>query len=331
MRNSVLLTWSLVVIAAMVVVLQVGVDGPVVTPAAPQVASAQPQTSEGHLELMQREYWPALQRQATAGDPQAQWHYGFALLMGTFEEPKVTAGIRWMEKAAEQKHGRALNSLGEVYAAGELVPPDHLKAIGYFQAAWAAGEPLGILNLGILSEHGVGRSRDTVEAVRCYRLAADEGSPEALARLGTMYLEGDILPRDPEKAVAAFKSGADKGSADASFNLALCYLRGNALPKDKEKALVLAEQAWAQGGLPQGALLASDLLAETRGDHARALAYLKLFTAFSQEDDAEEQATDRLVRWRGKLVAADVDKSTVLKDALILARARRQSKEIFGR
>ena len=139
------------------------------------------------------------------------------------------------------------------------------------------------------------------------------------------------MPRDPEKAVAAFKSGADKGSADASFNLALCYLRGTALPKDKEKALVLAEQAWAQGGLPEGALMASDLLAELRGDHARALAYLKLFIAFSKEDDAQEQATDRLDRWREKLVAADVDKSTVLKEALFLARARRRSKEIFGR
>ena len=332
-------------IAAMVVVLQVSVDGPVMTPAAPpvlpsraesadgvaKVVAPEPSASAAYLAKMHEEFWPELQRKAATGNAEAQWHYGFALMKGTFEEPDVTAGLQWMEKAAAQKHGRALNSLGEVYTTGEFVPQDHLKAIGYFQAAWATGEPMGILNLGILSEYGEGRKQDNDEAVRCYRLAADKGSAAALTRLGAMYAEGDILPKDLKQAVACYRAGAEKGSADAWHNLSVMHRRGIVVPLDKEVALACAEKAWAAGSA-DGALMAADLLVELRQDYPRAMAYLTVYMARDRSPEAGEAGMQRLKSWDSELkTEVDDRKFREFLDALFLAEWRRRSKEIFGR
>jgi len=345
MRNSVLLAWSTVGIAAMVVVLQVSVDGPVAPPAEPQVlpsraesadavakvAAPEPSAAAAYLAKMHEEFWPELQRKAATGNAEAQWHYGFALMMGTFEEPDVTVGLQWMEKAAAQKHGRALNSLGEVYTTGEFVPLDHLKAIGYFQAAWATGEPMGILNLGILSEYGEGRKQDNDEAVRCYRLAAAKGSAAALTRLGAMYADGDILPKDLKQTVACYRAAAEKGSADAWHNLSVMHLRGIQVPLDKGEALACAEKAWAAGGA-DGALMAADLLVELRQDYPRAIAYLSVYAARNRSPEASEAGMQRLKSWEGELKTEDDDrKFREFLDALLLAEWRRRSKEIFGR
>ena len=330
-------------IAAMVVVLQVSVDGPVMTPAAPPVLPSRAESADGvakvaapdpaaaYLAKMHEEFWPELQRKAATGNAEAQWHYGFALMMGTFEEPDVTAGLQWMEKAAAQKHGRALNSLGEVYTTGEFVPLDHLKAIGYFQAAWATGEPMGILNLGILSEYGEGRKQDNDEAVRCYRLAAAKGSAAALTRLGAMYADGDILPKDLKQTVACYRAAAEKGSADAWHNLSVMHLRGIQVPLDKGEALACAEKAWAAGGA-DGALMAADLLVELRQDYPRAIAYLSVYAARNRSPEASEAGMQRLKSWEGELKTEDDDrKFREFLDALLLAEWRRRSKEIFGR
>jgi TPR repeat protein len=332
-------------IAAMVVVLQVSVDAPNVAPASPKVlpsraepamsvpsvVPAKAETAESYLLKMKQEYWPEQQRKAAAGDAEAQWQFGYTEMSGTFGKPDVEAGIRWMEKAAAQKHGRALNSLGEVYTTGEFVPQDHLKAIGYFQAAWATGEPMGILNLGILSEYGVGRLQDNAEAVRCYRLAADKGSAAALTRLGAMYSAGDILPKDLKETVACYRAAAAKGSADAWHNLSEMHRRGIVVPLDKEEALACAEKAWAAGGL-NNALLAADLLVELRGDYPRAMAYVSLYHNFNRSPEAREQAIQRAQAWDEKLkTEADRRKFLELEEAFFLAEWRRRSKEIFGR
>ena len=329
----------------MVVVLQVSVDGPVAPPAEPQVlpsraesadavakvAAPEPSAAAAYLAKMHEEFWPELQRKAATGNAEAQWHYGFALMMGTFEEPDVTAGLQWMEKAAAQKHGRALNSLGEVYTTGEFVPRDHLKAIGYFQAAWATGEPMGILNLGILSEYGEGRKQDNDEAVRCYRLAAAKGSAAALTRLGAMYADGDILPKDLKQTVACYRAAAEKGSADAWHNLSVMHLRGIQVPLDKGEALACAEKAWAAGGA-DGALMAADLLVELRQDYPRAIAYLSVYAARNRSPEASEAGMQRLKSWEGELKTEDDDrKFREFLDALLLAEWRRRSQDIFGR
>lgn len=329
----------------MVVVLQVSVDGPVAPPAEPQVlpsraesadalakvAAPEPTAAAAYLAKMHEEFWPELQRKAATGNAEAQWHYGFALMMGTFEEPDVTAGLQWMEKAAAQKHGRALNGLGEIYTTGEFVPQDHLKAIGYFQAAWAAGEPMGILNLGILSEYGEGRKQDNDEAVRCYRLAAAKGSAAALTRLGAMYADGDILPKDLKQTVACYRAAAEKGSADAWHNLSVMHLRGIQVPLNKGEALACAERAWAAGGA-NGALMAADLLVELRQDYPRAIAYLSVYAARNRSPEASEAGMQRLKSWEGELKTEDDDrKFREFLDALLLAEWRRRSKEIFGR
>jgi hypothetical protein len=344
MRNSVLLAWSVVLVAAMVVALQLGVEVPSVAAApkaasprpapelaAPSAVAAQPETAASHRRRMKEEFWPELQRQAQAGDAEAQWHLGFATLVGSFGKPDVAAGIQWMEKAAAQKHGKALNSLGEVYTTGEAVPQDYPKAIGYFQAAWAAGEPTGILNLGILSEYGLGRKQDNDEAVRCYRWAADKGSPAALTRLGAMYAEGDMVPKDLKQTVACYRAAAEKGSAEAWHNLSVMHRRGIAVPLDKEEALACAEKTWAAGGA-DGALMAANLLVELRGDYPRAMAYVFVFLESDPSPESRAKAMQRVQDWEAKMLAeADRAKCLELAEAFELARWQRLSKEVFGR
>lgn len=89
---------------------------------------------------------------------------------------------------------------------------------------------MGLVNLGILSEVGEGRPKDSAEALRCFRQAADRGCPAALLRLGVMSAEGDLLPQDDGQAVRYFRQAAEKGSKEGWLNLAIAHQRGQGTP-----------------------------------------------------------------------------------------------------
>jgi TPR repeat protein len=105
---------------------------------------------------------------------------------------------------------------------------------------------------------------------------------------------------DYARAVNEWKALAERGDADAQFNLAQAYKLGRGVPRDLAKAEELFGKAAAQGHLQ-----ASDnygLLLFQRGEHARALPYIK---AASDRGDPRAQYLLGIAHFNGDNVEKD--------------------------
>jgi TPR repeat protein len=311
-------------------VMPPAVAAPAEVAARPPAIPAEPLSAQALWARAAQGAWPALTAKAEAGDVDAQFQRGMAHLTGAFGPADAAEGRRWLTRAAEQGHGRALNALGEVLVTGELAEPDHPKAIAFFQAAWKAGEPMGLVNLGILAEAGEGRPKDPAEALRCFRQAADRGCAAALLRLGVIRMEGDLLPKDEVRAVRDFRDAAERGSAQAWMNLALAYQRGQGAPLDKPAALACGRKAW-ELGVAEAAYLVADRLIGDGGDPVEAAGYLLAVRLLDGSPECREQCERRKGPWMDKIQGDDAWRQVLeVQERLLAAECRRRLREIFG-
>src|SRR5258708_1718740 len=130
------------------------------------------------------------------------------------EKDKAVTSLQY---AAEKGHALAQWKLGRMYAEGDGVPRDDLRAFGYFSriADGHADEP-----------------PDMPQA----RFVAN-----AFVQLGNYYLEGipnSDVRADPDRAREMYSYAASYfGDADAQYSLARLYLDGNGVSRDTRQAL----------------------------------------------------------------------------------------------
>ncbi len=105
------------------------------------------------------------------------------------------------------------------------------------------GDPLAMLALGTMYASGNKVARDPVKALSLIQSAADKGLGAAQVYLGYIYGEGKLVPRNYELAVKWREEGASKGSADDKWSLGNAYLFGYLVPKDFMKAIYWITQA----------------------------------------------------------------------------------------
>jgi hypothetical protein len=126
-----------------------------------------------------------------------------------------TKAVSALEYAAEKGHTLAAWKLGRMYADGDGVPQDDMRAFTYFNRI--ADQYFA----GISSGHG----DDNPEGPQSRFIA------NALVTLGHYYLEGipNAVTPDPERAREMFSYAASYfGDPDAQYNLARLYLHGDA-------------------------------------------------------------------------------------------------------
>ncbi|MEW5422879.1 tetratricopeptide repeat protein [Amorphus sp. 3PC139-8] len=152
-----------------------------------------------------------------------------------------------LSKAAENDHTMAQWKLGRMYANGDGVDEDDLKAFEYFsrvanahvdeapsspQAPFVAD---ALIELGDYYVTGIKDSaiKPNVERARnLYTYAASYfGNAQAQYRLGRMYLETDANDRDPRLAARWLKLSAEKGNPDAQAMLGDLLFFGDDLPR----------------------------------------------------------------------------------------------------
>ncbi|MDQ0315572.1 tetratricopeptide repeat protein [Amorphus orientalis] len=157
------------------------------------------------------------------------------------------AAVDKLSKAAESDHTMAQWKLGRMYADGDGVGEDDLKAFQYFskvanahvdelpnspQAPFVAD---ALIELGDYYVTGIQDSavKPNVERARnLYTYAASYfGNAEAQYRLGRMYLESDIASRDPRLAARWLKLAAEKGNASAQALLGDLLFFGEDMPR----------------------------------------------------------------------------------------------------
>jgi len=220
---------------------------------------------------------------------------GEAFLTGTqaLRAGDAKAGIQALEYAAENGHAIAEWKLGRMYADGDHVGRDDLRAFDYFQdivenhSDDSLGTPQArfIANayvaLGSYFLNGIPNSPVKANPLRArdlYAYAASYfGDAEAQYRLGCMLLEGQGGPRDPWQAARWLKLAADKGHSQAQALLGMTMIRGAGIPRQVPRGLMYL--TIARDTAPQDKTIA-DMQATafaqaTDDDRAMALNYLE--------------------------------------------------------
>ncbi len=199
---------------------------------------------------------------------------------------------RALEYAAGQGHALALWKLGRMYAEGDGVPHDDLKAFEFFSriADDTTDDGPDAQNSGVMASaftalgayflDGIKGTYVRPNPERAYDMfnyaASYFGDPNAQYNLARLYLDGTGVEADPRQAARWFNLAAEKGHAPAQALLGELLINGQGVPKQRARGLMwlsLAREA-AQG----------------RKDDWIVALYDKAWTAASEDDRAAAQA-----------------------------------------
>ena len=148
-----------------------------------------------------------------------------------------TEAQKWLRKAADQGHCRALGVLGTLLDEDERLAHE-LKAaeLGCDEAQY---------NLGMWYMHYLIDDYDPEEylpedyARAAFWLAksANQGNMDAQLYLGQLYLEGQGVPQDDDIAFAWIRKSAEQENVLAYYDLGMMYMNGRGVQQnDKEAA-----------------------------------------------------------------------------------------------
>ncbi|MGE0063951.1 MAG: tetratricopeptide repeat protein [Xanthobacteraceae bacterium] len=212
---------------------------------------------------------PALAFDGTKSDdpltPVEAFRYGARALKTGEKEKAVTS----LEYAAEKGHALAQWKLGRMYAEGDGVPHDDLRAFEYFRRVASShaddspGTPQArfVANAFVALGHyyldGIPKTavkRDPQRAREMFSYAASYfGDPDAQYFLGQLYLDGVGTPADPRQAARWLRLSAYKGQHQAQARLGAMLFSGDQVPRQAARGLMwltlakdaaTAEQGW---------------------------------------------------------------------------------------
>jgi exopolysaccharide production negative regulator len=199
-----------------------------------------------------------------------------------------------LEYAAEKGHPLALWKLGRMYADGEGVAQNDLKAFNYFsrianahaddnpdtsQARFVAN---AFVALGHYYLEGIPHTpikSDPVRARQMFGYAASYfRDPDAQYYLGRLYLDGIGAPHDPRQAARWFGLSAQKGKCQSQAMLGAMLFAGDHVPRQAARGLMWLTLAKDAATVDQNwinQLYDSAFRQATEDERALALVYLK--------------------------------------------------------
>jgi len=172
-----------------------------------------PQPDDRHLTIQQ------LMTLAPKGDMAAQYDLGRAYENGFAVKKDLAEAANWYQRAAEQGHCDAQNSLGLLLATAQQ---DYAGAARWFGQAAAQGNPDAQYNLGVLHCNGRGVKQDYETAVHWFQKSAQQGHVQAQKILAHMYLLGQGIKPDCIEAYKWLKLAQLQGDPDAANELKAC-------------------------------------------------------------------------------------------------------------
>jgi TPR repeat protein len=203
-----------------------------------------------------------------------------------------------LEYAAGQGHTLALWKLGRMYADGDGVQHDDLKAFEYFSklADQHADESPDSPNAAVVSSafvalgtyfldgiKGTYVTANPVRAVEMFNYAASYFSdPNAQYNLARLYLEGTGVEKDARQAARWFNLAAEKGHHASQALLGHLLMNGQGVPRQRAKGLMwltLAREATIDSSKEQwiASLYEDAFAAASETDRKLALALLEQY------------------------------------------------------
>jgi uncharacterized protein len=162
--------------------------------------------------------------------------------------------VRALEFAATQGDALALWKLGRMYADGDGVPHDDLKAFEYFsriadqhadespESPSAAVVSSAFVALGTYFLEGIKNSYVKPNLARSYEMfhyaASYFGDPNAQYSLARLYLEGTGVPQNARQAARWFNLAAEKGHHHAQALLGHLLVMGEGIPRQRALGLM---------------------------------------------------------------------------------------------
>jgi uncharacterized protein len=179
---------------------------------------------------------------------------------------ETAKGVHALEYAAEQGHAAAQWKLGRMYAEGDGVKRNDLRAFEYFSRvanAHADDNPESpqsrfVANAFVALGHyyldGIPNSAVKANPARAREVfsyaASYFGDADAQYNLARMYLEGKGTPRDPRQAARWLDLAAKKGQHQAQALLGHMLFKGGDVPRQAARGLMwltLARDSAASG------------------------------------------------------------------------------------
>lgn len=183
--------------------------------------------------------------------PELRSSWWATLQSGDFE-----AGLKMGENAARNGDVMAAWKLGRIYADGDHVMQDPLRAFGYFRRitedhATASAQNLGsvtarfvasaFVEVGRYYLTGIAHSDvkpDPVRAVEMFTRAATMGNADAQYNLGRMYLDGEGVAKAPIQGARWLYQAAIKGQYHAQAMFGRLLFMGQVVPREAAKGLM---------------------------------------------------------------------------------------------
>jgi hypothetical protein len=212
---------------------------------------------------------------------------------------ETAKAITSLQYAAEKGHPGAQWELGHLYAKGDVVPQNDLRAFeyfsrianGYISGGYADESPYmpraqlvanAFVALGHYYLDGIPNSPIRSDSERAYEMfayaASYFGDREAQYLLARLYLDGNGAPRDPRQAARWLGLAANKGQHQAQALLGRMLLKGDQIPRQAARGLMWLTLA-RDAASPQESWIAelydSAVKQATEDERALALMYLE--------------------------------------------------------
>ena len=186
---------------------------------------------------------------AAANDPDGLNLLATLYMEGTGVEKDVNKGVDLHKQAAGRGNTGSMLALSALYAVGGVTPCTPVEAHRYLGMLVDAGDPTGLLLMGLAYEHGDALvPKDEGKALELYLRGAKKGNAKCeyhLARL-LAYGAGSVQANPPE-AMKWLRASAEAGYAQAEYLLGMALGEGKWLPMDFVQSLAWIRKA-AEGG-----------------------------------------------------------------------------------
>jgi len=166
------------------------------------------------------------------------------------ESPDITTVIATLEQAA-QGNAEAAYHLGLIYANGDGVALDYVRAVACLRQAIAAGHGGAMRVLAMLHAAGYGVAQDNSETRRLLVAGAEAGDLEAQFAAGAMFHFGHHGAEPDTRAMLRwYQAAAEQGHPKAQFALGKLMAAGERVQQNDEAAFQWLTLAILHGSEP---------------------------------------------------------------------------------
>ena len=173
---------------------------------------------------------------ADKGDADSQFELGLRLLTGEGLPKNEAEGLKWVEKAARQKHLRAQFVMGSLFEDGVGVDKNEAKAFEWYRKAAENGFAPAQHAVAMAYDLGRGVKQSAEEATAWLQKAADQNHAPSQTALAAKLERGVGIAASPSKAALFYLRAAQQDFVPAMSRLANLYYTGSGVPLDYRRA-----------------------------------------------------------------------------------------------